>query len=223
MTLLPIIESTYSEQMPLARLRSGAFMAKKQARKKPPGRDGIPQKGLAPTDEQQHRVHYRHEAIVERGITVGRAYRRQPWFETLGARGDLDADQLRALRFYRSCAEACARSETKSCLDVRPRGSSDDGRGTPTAIVIARRNLEACERPLGILVHTVRAVALHDMRYADLAMQRFGSRDLDMIVNGHSSTKPAPKSGRHTAQIKQEFVSGMALLIDATSRLTSTA
>lgn len=178
-----------------------------------------------PTPEQEARAPYRLESVkTERGQVVGRAYRRHPWFETLVERERNDArkasrdplltdDSLRALRYYRDAYEAGERSETRCALNRENGGGGHRGDGPSLALLRARETQRLCERDLGGLLHTLRAVAINDMTYANLAMNRYGSRDVDMIIDGRSTTKPAPKSGRHVAAIKDEFVAAVGVLL----------
>lgn len=169
---------------------------------------------------------------TEKGQVLGQAYRRQPHFETLH-RMDLaaaqrerrpaifDDDAMRAMRFYRAAFEGCERSETKCALNILPAGSSRD---LPPSIAVAKMNMARCEADMGPLVEIMRLIVLRDMTYQQVAMARFGSRDADWYDDklGRFATRPAPKSTRHTAVVKQEFLSGLALLLRATRPVLST-
>jgi len=172
---------------------------------------------------------------TERGQVLGQAYRRQPHFESLAKREMGEArkegrapligePELRALRFYRAAFEGADRSETKCALDIRPRssaGSSD--RGVSSAVIQAKRDLEICEADIGPILGVFRSVALHDRTYQQVAMERFGSRDADWFDDklGAFTTRPVPRSTRHTAVIRAEFLQGLAQLVLSTQAMLS--
>ena len=55
---------------------------------------------------------------------------------------------------------------------------------------------------------------------ADVAMQRFGSRDRQRIVIGKGDEPPrpinevVPRSGRHREIIREEFYAGLSILVN---------
>lgn len=174
-----------------------------------------------PTPEQRLRADYVKQDIVDvssKGrVTIGKAYRRQARFETIEGLG---TDQLKALRAYRAAFDASERSEVKSALDIRPRSSG----GSPGALAaieakaFAAIALRQIESQLGALVRTMRDVVLMDMTFSDVAMKRFGAREVDYIDVGKGKRKPrslvklAPKSGTHRQIVRDEFFAGLALL-----------
>jgi hypothetical protein len=181
-----------------------------------------------PTPEQQMRADYVEQDIVDvlaKGrITIGKAYRVRPRFEKIEGLG---VDQLRALRFYREAFDSSQLSEVKSALDIRPRGSG--GSNGALAAIEARagggQTLRMIEVQLGALVHTMRAVALHDLTFSEAAMKRFGAREVDYIDIGKGKRKPrstvklVPKSGSHRQIVRDEFFQGLNLLIKAVEPL----
>jgi hypothetical protein len=171
---------------------------------------------------------------TEKGQVIGRAYRRQPYFETL-AKMPLRAsdqkgprlitpDQLRALRYYRANHELTVVSETRCALN-QERGSGE-AIGLPITLLSAR-GVKDCEVGLGALVHTLRAVALEDKSFAQVAMERWGSRDRQRIVIGSGKKKPriakeiVPKSSAHPGIIRQEFLDALKIMTGTTARLVS--
>lgn len=166
-----------------------------------------------------------HSPTNPSGQKIGRAYLRRPWFESLVERDWREADQqerppvfsvsdLKALRFYRDSVEASARSETKSCLAAMLPVAGSRSDGPSPAIVRAKANVAWLEALLGPLVSTVRAVAIDDQSYAQVAMERFGAREQDWFddTSGTFIRKLAPKSGRHPTRIREEFVAGVKRL-----------
>lgn len=167
---------------------------------------------------------------TERGQVLGHAFRRRPHFETLhdldivAARRDkrdviFTVDSMAALRFYRNAHEGCQRSEMRCPLDVQPRPSSDHD--MPPSIAAAKSNLALCERDVPCL-DVMRMICLQDMTYEQVAIARFGSRNRDYIINGVSVNRPAPRSTRHTARVKAEFIAGLRVLIMNSAPMTRT-
>ena len=180
---------------------------------------------------------------TERGQVAARAYRRQPYFETLAKQpGDdrlISPVGLAALRVYRSAWERCEASITRCALDVDGRGGGGYGSRMPASMVVDRR-VQAYEAAMGAYIETMRQVALFDMTLTDVAIERFGGRVQDWIVVTDPVLKPdgqqlvvegvgpqwrktfhekiVPKSGRHREMIRDEFRAGLALLIEATER-----
>lgn len=183
---------------------------------------------VAPTPEQMARYDYQQGmATNSSGQRLGRPYRRRPWFEGLVEREWAEAartkraplfavEHLKALRLYREAYEMSERSETQSCLaSMMPR---DGGTGEPSIAALSARSTVAwIERTLGALLPTMRAVAILDMSYAQAAMARFGSRNVDWYddATGAFISKPAPRSGRHTERIRDEFHAGAKALAEA--------
>jgi len=185
----------------------------------------------APTPEQAAKADYDMQPVrTEHGQVLGRAWRRQPWFESLAKREAGEAaregrtaligpDGLNALRFYRHAHEAASRSEMRCALDILPGGRAPGGGGgdLPPAMLVARANLALCEAGLGELRATLRAVALDDLTYAAVAMERFGARDQDWYdpATGAFVAKPVPRSNRHPGIIRAEFLAGVEALVAA--------
>lgn len=175
---------------------------------------------VGPTPEQQQRANYEIGDVVDivpgkTAVTIGKAYRREPYFEELARREatGISADDLRCLRFYRNRYEACQRSPVRSVLNRDPGGN---GEGPMLAALISSSDYRWLEGNVGALVATLRAVALEDKSYAQVAMERWGSREQLWIVKGEHKTKIVPKSGKHPSAIRGEF-------LEALSRLTVTA
>lgn len=179
---------------------------------------------FAPTPEQREHAVYVEQDIVDvkaKGrVTIGKAYRKQPRFETIEGLG---TEQLKALRVYRAAFDDSEISEVKSALDIRPHGAGGS-HGAIAAIeakAFGSRRVKQIEGHLGALVHTLRDVALHDLTFSEAAMKRYGSREVDWIDVGKGKRKPrtvvklVPKSGTHRQIIRDEFFQGLGLLIAA--------
>jgi hypothetical protein len=88
---------------------------------------------------------------------------------------------------------------------------------------------------MGAVADTVRAVAIEDQTFSEVAIARFGSRVQTWIeqekTRGRSKKgtklafvdKIVPKSGRHREIIRDEFLLGLSRLVAAHRILTSTA
>lgn len=169
---------------------------------------------------------------TEKGQVIGRAYRRQPYFETLAKlpanasdqKGSrlITADQLRALRYYRTNHELTVVSETRCALNQERGGG--EALGLPITLLSAR-GVKECEVGLGALVDTLRAVALHDQTFAQVAMARWGSRDRQRVVLGTGKQKPriakevVPKSSAHPAIVREEFLTALSIMTRSSTRL----
>lgn len=173
-----------------------------------------------PTPEMTARVTFDLITITdEMGKALGRGYRRRPLFETMRTKGAISPDEVDALRFYRTAHDRCEYSPMKSCLNVEHSGGGFSAaqavfRSTP-AILAARRNLRLCEARLGHSLGTMRAVALEDLSFSELAIRRYGCREKD--------GKVLPKSGRDRARVKDEFQAGLLMLTDVVRSLTTQA
>lgn len=174
-----------------------------------------------PTPEQRRRARYVLEPVVDRlpggRISImGKAYQRRPKFETI--KGLTDED-LRALRHYRATFDRSEASEVKSPLDVRPRGSGTFGPQLTESIAAARAHLRSLEWGIGPIVDTLRAVALNDASFRELAMQRFGSREVSRIIIGKGRARPRravtlePKSNTHRDIIRAEWDRALPQLV----------
>jgi hypothetical protein len=200
-----------------------------------------------PTVEQAAKVTYRRtDHTDEMGLRIGTGYRRESLFETMAATAAnaITRDELVALRFYRAAFDRCERSPTKSCLNVGVGGGLRDPGGaflssTP-AMAEAKRKVRLCEEVLGNVLLTVRAVALYDRTFSDIAIERFGGRSQDWIedqpvfkANGQplrengkvvmekvSRPRIVPRSGRHRQLVRDEFYAGLRLLTKRVRNLT---
>lgn len=189
-----------------------------------------------PVAEQAHRFTEKPHAVrTEKGQVVGRAYRRLPLFETI-AKQPAEKDkpegprlilphQLRALRFYRAAWEGAQSSETRCALDVDSvRGGVPSGM---PSVLMSDYRVKACDRAMGAIGDTMRAVALQDMTFSDVAMARFGSRERQRVNLGTGRRKPkivneiVPRSGRHREIIRDEFLSALKILSAEVERITA--
>ncbi|SDC52398.1 hypothetical protein SAMN05444678_103266 [Sphingomonas sp. YR710] len=185
---------------------------------------------VAPTPEAAAQAPYVLQPVhTEQGQLLGRAWRRQPWFESLAKREAGEAeragrvpliggDELAALRFYRNAFEMAERSAMKSSLDILPGGAGPgQARDLPPAVLTARADVALCESLMGEWRPTMRAVAIEDRTYAAVAMARFGSRNQDWYdgARGAFVAKPVPRSNRHPQIIRAEFLAGLQALAEA--------
>lgn len=173
-----------------------------------------------PTPEMTARVTFDLVTIKdEMGRSIGRGYRRRPLFETMRSAGALSPDEVDALRFYRTAHDRSEYSPMKSCLNVEHGGGGFSAAAilfsSVPSVVMARRNVRLCEARLGPTLTTMRAVALDDRSFSELAIERHGSREKD--------GKVLPRSGRHRAAIRQEFQAGLLVLTDIVRSLTTQA
>lgn len=198
-------------------------------------RDVANLKIVEPTDEQRAGFSEKPVPVrTEKGQVVGRAYRRQPYFVTLAKlpadkaqpKGSrlITAEQFRAMRFYRSAWENTVASETRCALDLSVRGGSGEGATLPQAMWESARVAD-CERSLaGDLLATLRAIVLHDMSFAAVAMQRWGSRDRQRIIIGKGKEQPrvvnevVPRSSHHTDRIREDFLEALGHLVASVGR-----
>ncbi|WP_342249369.1 hypothetical protein [Sphingomonas sp. OTU376] len=203
----------------------------------------IAQERMGPTPEQRRHGNYQLGDVIDKAengvaIKVGKAYRREPLFETLAkdSRSGIGGDALRALRYYRARFEETDKSLTRCALDVQGRGGGASAplpRGVDSQMVVgisANRTLERLDQALGSVVDTMRGVAIEDRSYSELAIARWGSRKQSWIQqpagkrNGAKAAfveKIVPKSGRHREIIRQEFLLGLKRLVEAVRIMTS--
>lgn len=170
---------------------------------------------IPPTPETMRRADYVEEPIYDRSggrvSLVGKAFKRKPRIETIEG---LTTDQRRALRYYRSVFDRSEQSEMKSQLDIRPRGGggAEAAIGRLQEIAFANGEIARIEamisRPAWLPI--LRAVALHDVDFKQLAIERYGSREVQRIDVSARKPKVAstiePRSGRHREIIRQEFL-----------------
>ncbi len=194
------------------------------ARSRKPKRPAVPAP-VKPTPEWIARYgDHQVTPVTATGQRMGRAYLREPWFESLVRRDRTDAerekrapaftiDDLHALRRYRTVHEAALRSETRSSLNLERGGTGERGE-QPPALVRARREIAMMEAWIGPLLETMRAIAIDDMSYAQVAMARFGCREVDVYddATGTFHTRQSPRSGRHPTRIREEFMAGVKCL-----------
>lgn len=194
-----------------------------------------------PTAEQHAHAIYVVQDVVDKmanGVTirVNKAYRRQPLFETLWKQkgSGISIEGLHALRYYRTRFEETEQSLTRCALDIQGRGGGAEAplpRGVDAFMLVgegANRTLDLLEQAMGSVADTVRAVAIEDRSYSDVAIQRWGSRKQSWIIQpagkaGRAShvEKIVPKSGRHREAIRQEFLLGLSRLVRAVQIITA--
>ncbi|MGW8278540.1 hypothetical protein ACWGK7_03465 [Sphingomonas aurantiaca] len=166
----------------------------------------------------------------EMGEVLGRAYRRRAIFETMADQGGISPDELDALRFYRATFDRCDRSPMRSCLDVDGNGVMRADGYTPRSIIDAKKRLRLCEAGLGSALSTMRAVALDDLSFSQIAIARFGCRivryehvDAERRSRGDHREKIRPRSGRDREVVRREFQHGLLTLTDIVRSITTRA
>lgn len=207
--------------------REAARVASLLQRNQPPappkkGKKGVPAAAdVDPTPEWLARYnHVKDSPTTSSGFKMAARpiYRKHPWFESLCGRDDAFNDEdLAALRYYRNAYEAAQHSETKCSLASMVHGSGG-GNGEPSlAAARAKSVLARLEPALGSLLVTMRAIALEDLTYEQVAMARFGYRHADYFdaATGVFTQRPRPTSGRNPGKIKAEFIAGTKLLTGA--------
>lgn len=189
---------------------------------------------LGPTPEQMKGGRFERESSkTAHGQVNAVAYRRQPLFETLAkGKSAIDLEGLAALRFYRNRYEETAQSLTRCALDIEARGG-----GLPLCLppgLYSDDAVRRCDAAMGAVADTVRAVALEDTSFSDVAIARFGSRKQSWIETekhrGRTKKggkmafveKIVPISGRHREIIRDEFLLGLKRLTAAVRQMTTT-
>jgi hypothetical protein len=149
---------------------------------------------------------------------LGKAYQRQPRFETIEGLPD---GGYRALKRYRAAFDRSEQSATKSALDIRPRGGGQEAALLRTEAIAGATwevdRIEAGVKPA--LWPTLRSVALLDKDFSAVAIERYGSREISHVDAAKPGAKVrtaiVPKSGRHRAAIREEFMMAVDQLIRA--------
>lgn len=160
-------------------------------------------KGAGPVEEQARRYRFELETVTERGQVVGRVYRRKPLFETMFVRGEISRDEVVALRYYRERYELSHYSLVRSCL-LQQTGRSLSGGTSPMALRAASE-VQVMEAAAGLFLPAFRKLALEDMSFNRIAMDRYGSQHAKI----GSTVRIIPKSKQHTRRIKSEFMAAL--------------
>ncbi len=172
-------------------------------------RAGKRARGDAPTEEQAARVPYVetdvNEYVSGLRVRIGRAWKRQPRFETIEG---LAMPELMALRHYRRAFDTSEVSPVKSGLDIGVGGGSG---GVEAAIAriekvafadIAVTRIEKSVSPN--LRPILRAVALYDHDFKAVALERYNSA-----------------SGNRRQQVKGDFLIAVRQLINTGMKKSS--
>ena len=136
--------------------------------------------GTAPTPEQMGKATYVEEDTYDRHgprqVRIGRAFTRQPRFETMDF---LTGDQVAALRRYRRAFDVSEMSATKCALDVGTgggRGGSDAAVQRLELLAFASLAVDRIEAGVpAVLLPVLRSVALYDQDFKAVAAERYGS------------------------------------------------
>jgi hypothetical protein len=161
-------------------------------------------KGMEPVDEQTRKFKFGLETITEKGQVVGRVYRRQPLFETMYVRGEITREELQALRYYRERYELSHRSLMRSCLAPTIRVRNHGGGLSPLSSRAAQE-VEIMEAAAGLFLPALRALAIGDMSFNKIAIERYGSQQIQ--ING--KTRIVPRSKQHSRKVKSDFFAAL--------------
>lgn len=151
-------------------------------------------RGEAPTAEQAAKAPFVetdvNEYIGGRRMRIGRAWKRQPRFETIEG---ITLAELMALRRYRRAFDTSEVSPVKSGLDIGAGGGAGGAEAAIArieAVAFADIAVQRFERAVSPnLVATLRAVALHDHDFKAVALDRYNS-----------------SSGNRRQQVKGDFL-----------------
>jgi hypothetical protein len=154
---------------------------------------------MGPTAEQAGRNEYELGDVVDKrpgggSITVGKAFRRKPMIEILGAQSVFSDAELKALRHYRHHADIADRSPTRDSLDRQRLGGS--GTGPTIEMINAIRVRDDCERAAGSLLDILRAVVIDDVSLSQWAIAKHGALEKRRVRGqGKPVTTFEPKLG----------------------------
>lgn len=182
--------------------------------------------GEMPTAERAGHSDFEEQTVYEimpggRRSMIGRAWRVVPRFLKIEG---LSASQLRALAIYRKAFDESERSEMKSPLDIGVGGRSGL---TGAEVAIARLEsiafadvgLQRIEARIGSDLAVLRAVALFDRDFKEVAIEIFGGREVQWIDGrrrpAQVETVTAPKSGKHRTIVRDRFFVAVDQLVAA--------
>lgn len=176
---------------------------------------------IPPNPEQAAKAEYIETDINEVSgggfLKLGRAFCRLARFESIQGLTD---DQLAALRRYRRAFDTSEVSPVKSALDIGVGGGTGGAEAAIArfqAVAFADIAVQRIEQFIpGHLLQTLRSVALHDLDFKAVAIERYGSRTVERIdTTGRKprvTTSVEPRSGRHREAIRQQFMEAASAL-----------
>jgi integrase len=170
------------------------------------------EKLVEPVIEQIRKCKYEPYNLTEKGQIVGRVYRRQPLFETMLARGDIGQDEAQALRYYRERYELSHHSLTRSCLNPSIGGGGRDYFGGLSPLTTrANQEVDLMENAAGLFVSALRGVAIEDMSFNRIAIERYGSKQV--TIGGRE--RIVPRSKQHARRVRSEFYAALKFFMPA--------
>ncbi|TZG28585.1 hypothetical protein [Sphingomonas montanisoli] len=203
---------------------AGAIRPKKQA-----DRPKLPRADPAePTPERMRHSEFVQAPVYDilpggRRTMIGKAWQVRPRFLSIEG---LSPAQLRALAIYRKAFDESERSEVKSQLNVGTGGRStlsgaDLAIARLEGIAFADLALQRIEARVKNELAVLRAVALFDRDFTEVAIELFGGREIQKI---DARRKPAvtrnivvPKSGKHRTEARDRFMRALVDLVAAVS------
>ncbi len=165
---------------------------------------------VEPVLEHARKFKYEPHNITEHGQIVGRVYRRQPLFETMLARHEISREEAQALRYYRERYELSHHSLTRSCLSSMVGGRSNSGGSSPLS-TRAAQEVQIMEASAGLFIMALRFVAIDDLSFNKIAIERYGSQEI--MVGGRG--RIVPKSKQHTRRVRAEFFAALKCFMPA--------
>jgi hypothetical protein len=114
------------------------------------------------------------------------------------------------LRYYRDRFELSHMSLTRSCL-AETYGSGNYFSGLSPLATRAREEVDLMEIAAGLFSRTLQLVAIEDMSYNRIAIERYGSRQ--MTIGGRE--RIVPRSKQHSRRIKAEFFTALKCFMPA--------
>lgn len=165
---------------------------------------------LAPTPQQSSRYQYESEKVVERGQTTKAVvHKRVPLVKILVGNKAIGEDEGKALLWYRDRWDATQYSIIGDSLGRHmPQSGGGDYDKWRIRIMDAEADVRFAESAVhGWLLSTLKAVALHDHSFAEVARERWR-------IEG-------PVPGKHIMRITREFAAAAGLLLTQVRHITS--
>jgi hypothetical protein len=166
---------------------------------------------VEPVAEHARKFQYEKHEVTEKGQVVGRVYRRRPLFETMASRCEISREEAQALRYYRERHELSHRSLTRSCLSPSIGSGRDYFGGLSPLSMRAKQEVQIMEDAAGLFIHSLRMVALDDLSFNKIAMERYGTQQI--TVGGRE--RIVPKSKQHTRRVRSEFYAALKCFMPA--------
>lgn len=174
-------------------------------------RDKKRDKLVEPVVEQSRKFKYEPYNVTDKGQIVGRVYRRQPIFETMFTRGDIGREEAQALRYYRERYELSHHSPLRSCLSPTIGNGRNYFGGLSPLALRAGQEVDFMESAAGLFIAALRGVAIEDMSFNRIAIERYGSKQI--TIGGRE--RIVPRSKQHARRVRSEFYAALKCFIPA--------